>query len=114
MTQLTHGRRLRLIGTSGVACSGEPCWSLRRSGSKNTRERTTEGSLPRPVTSLNVLSASGTAGPERDSSPHESLSEKSLNLIMNSQHRLRRTALHMLHICYTYAIISVTEEGPPP
>ena len=69
MTHMTHGRRLRLIGTSGVACCGEPCWSLRRSGSKNTRERTKEGSLPRPVTSLNVLSASGTAGPERDSRP---------------------------------------------
>ena len=84
MTHMTRGRRLQLIGTSGVACCGEPCWSLKRSGSKNTRERPTEGSLSRPVTSLNVLSAMELQVPSGKAGPHESLSEKFLNLIMNS------------------------------
>lgn len=101
---MTNGRKLRLIGTSGMACWGERCWPLRKSASKNTRECTTEGALPWPVMSFVILYASGTAGPERDFGPHESLSEKALNLIMDSQGRLRWKAI--------YTIISVTWEMP--
>ena len=47
----------------------ERCWPLRRSASKNTRERTTKGALPRQVTSFNGLFTRGTAIPERDYRP---------------------------------------------
>lgn len=52
-----------------MACRGEPSWPLRKSASKNTRECTTEGALPRPVMSFVILSESGTAGPERNYRP---------------------------------------------
>ena len=49
----------------------EPCWPLRRSANKNTREHTTEGALdlPRQVTSVNGLFTRGTAVPERGYRP---------------------------------------------
>jgi len=66
MSHMTHGRACSVTRTCGVACWGEPRRPLMRNASKNTRERMTEGVVPRPVTSFSVLSVSGNAGPERD------------------------------------------------